>query len=247
MDKREGCPGVGEEVGVNVVNSFDRLGGKGFGGISGGGDASIGEKDDAIGVSDGEVEVMEDGAGTEAVVANEFPDGPEKGVLIAEVEGGGRFVEEEPGRSGGFPVLEVQLGEDACEVDALAFTAGEGGIAPVAQGEKLDSGEGGLGGLAVVWGLPSAEVGDAAEENDLLDGKVELEKGMLGHDGAPSGKGSWREVGKGLAVEEDGTGIGLEGAGEDTEKSGLAGTIGTEDDRELTGLKFEIDLVKNSA
>ena len=247
MDKGKGGLGVGEEVGVDVVDCSDRFGGEGNGGFTGGGDASFGEEDDPVGVGNGEVEVVEDGAGAKAVVLNQFADGAEEGVLVAEVEGCGGLVEEEPGGGRGLPVLEVELGEDAGEVDALAFPAGEGGIAPVAHGEELDGGKGGLAGIPVLWGFPSAEVGDPAEEDDLLDGEVELKEGMLGHDGPPTGEDSGGVIGEGLAVEEDGAGIGLEGAGEDAEEGGLAGAVGAEDDGELTGLQFEIDGVENGA
>lgn len=164
MDLHERA-GIGVEVmelGLDTVDGGNGLRGQGLAGGAGGGEATLVEEGDVIGVAKGEIDIMEYGADAEAGGSGELVGVSEDGVLMAQVEGGGWFIEQEPAGGCVRFVLcgttgeDIELGENACEVHPLFFASGEGRVAPVGQTFEADSGEGTTGGVMIGLALPTA-------------------------------------------------------------------------------------------
>ncbi len=120
----------------------------------------------------------------------EVGDQGEQVQLVLDVEVVRRLVQEE------FAGL---LGQGACDLDALAFAAGQGvpGLPGAVRetGAPQRVGDGVL--VGAVGGGPGAPVRDAAEAYDVQDAEVDLGDRVLVDDGDPAGDGAAAEAGEG--------------------------------------------------
>ncbi|CAM5476651.1 hypothetical protein SHIRM173S_02348 [Streptomyces hirsutus] len=161
---RAGAQPAGERVGADLDPDAVDLGqafrGQDFFGRALGDDVPFGEQHDPVGNGRRLVEVVQDDADGDAVVVRQIADQVEEFDLVAQVEVGGGFVEEED--SG-------LLGQAAGQPDALELSAGE--VFGAAVGELGDArhGEGAVdrGSPAGVGAAPAAPVGVAAELDDV--------------------------------------------------------------------------------
>ncbi|GGS52002.1 hypothetical protein GCM10010221_58810 [Streptomyces parvus] len=142
--------------------------------------------------------------------------------LVLNVEVVRRFVQEE------FTGL---LGQGAGDLDALAFSAGQGvpGLPGAVRepGAPQRVGDGVL--VGAVRGGPGAPVRDPAEAYDVEDAEVDLGDRVLVDDGDPAGDGASAETGEGVAVQGDDAGVRGEEAREDPQQGGFSGAVGAEE------------------
>ncbi len=132
----------------------------------------------------------DDGA---AALAGEAADHVEEARFLAEVEVGGRLVEEEERRA---------LREAARDGDAAALAAGERVDAALGEGDEVGGGERvGDGGVVDRGGTaPRGEVGEATERDDLADAEGRFDGVVLGgrrrRGGPRRGRRAWRGRGR---------------------------------------------------
>lgn len=145
-----------------------------------------------------EIEVVRDAEDCFAFGAAEAAEEIEGVQLVAEVEMGGRFVEEEEWRV---------LGQGAGEDDPLEFAAAEFRGGPMLEGGGVGPVESAVDPVVVLpgEGQERSAPGVAAHGDDLADGVGEVERGGLGDDGDFAGEGGAFECGDGASADEDGT------------------------------------------
>jgi hypothetical protein len=193
-----------------------------------GGEAAVVEEEEFVGEGGGEVEVVAGGEDGKVLFLGELTEELPEVVLVAEVEEGAGFVEEE---NAGF------LGEGAGEEGALALAAGE---LVHGAGEEVGEVEA-VGGVAedgkVTGGFEAEglEVGGAAGAEDLGDGLAFVVGGGLGEVGDGSGEVFGAVSAEGAGVERRLSRGGGEEAEEEFEEGGFAGAVGAEEDGDAAG------------
>ncbi len=231
---------LGEDGGeVAAGHEADEGAGVGAGGGAGFDGFAVAEDGDAVGDAAELFEAVGDVDDARALGA-EAADDFEEAAGFAFGEGGGGFVEDE----------DADVGSEGFgDLDELLLGHGEGAGFAIGMDVGSDGGqEFGGAGLA---GAPVDAVEEAAglvDEGDVFgDCEVGKDGGLLvdGRDAELAGAVGG-VVFEGGAVEGDGTGVGLDGSGEDFDEGAFAGSVFADEGVDFAGLEVEGDVFEGA-